>query len=121
MAAEGKELAGPIIGLIGSILLLISGFLTFVGSLVAIGFLSILTLLIGVVGIIGASIGLGGKKDPEPVLMLIAGLVGVIGMFIPITIFTPYYRQVMLVYPFIFIDPFLVLLGGILGLLLFKK
>jgi hypothetical protein len=73
-----------------------------------------LTLVFGLFGLIGAILGLVGKKIGA-ILMLIFGILASVFMFINIPngpILQP------LSGAFLFIDPFLLLLGGILGLAL---
>jgi len=118
MGAKGKELAGPIVGIIGSTLLIVAALF----GLITIG-LDILfvirimtTLILGILGLIGAILGFAGKRVPGAVLMLLAGIVAVVGTFIPIGFYG--FLPITLVYTFFFVDPFLVLIGGILGLAL---
>ena len=117
MGAKGKELAGPIVGIIGSTLLIVAALFGLIS--IGLGILFVIrimtTLILGILGLIGAILGFTGKRVPGAVLMLLAGIVAVVGMFIPIGI---YYLPITLVYTFFFVDPFLVLIGGILGLAL---
>ncbi|MFX0033352.1 MAG: hypothetical protein ACFE8E_06045 [Candidatus Hodarchaeota archaeon] len=119
MGAKGKELAGPIVGIIGSSLLIVAalfGLITIgLGMLFVIRIMT--TLILGILGLIGAILGFAGKRVPGAVLMLLAGIVAVIGMFIPIGLYLGYI-PVTLVYTFFFVDPFILLVGGILGLAL---
>ena len=59
-------------------------------------------------------------KKIGAILLLIGGILAVVGMFIPIgTITISYFSlPVTLVYSFLFVDPFLMLIGGILALAL---
>lgn len=117
---KGKMLVGPILALIGGILLLIAGLIGLTNPLIQIiialfpiAVLSfVMSIILGVLALVGAFMAITGKKQGN-YLTLIAGLVGTIGMFIPLTIVGP-----MFVYTFIFVDPILVLIGGILGVLL---
>jgi len=116
---KGKMLIGPIIALIGGILLLIAGLIGLTNPLlqalmalvpiIALSF--VMSLLLGILALVGAFMAITGKKAGN-YLTLIAGLVGTVGMFIPL------YYVVMLVITFIFIDPILILIGGILGVLI---
>ena len=118
---KGKMLVGPILALVGAILLLIAGLIGLTNPLmqalmvilpiVALSF--VMSIILGVLALAGAFMAITGKKQGN-YLTLIAGLIGTVGMFIPITpLGVP-----MLVYTFIFIDPILILIGGILGVLL---
>ncbi len=70
--------AGPIIGLIGAILLiLIAGFIVILGGDITV---TIFTLLWGILGIAGASLGFKGNKGASAYL-LIAGIGGLIVFF----------------------------------------
>ncbi len=130
---------GAILGIIGGSLLLLGGLISFtaVGTLEAaltlagltwadIGldpmFLtinSIMTLLWGLLGLLGAIFAMKDKKWGV-YLMLVFGIISVVGMFIPIATYT--ILSIPLSIPlngsFLFVDPFLLLVGGILGLVL---
>ena len=143
MPARGKELVGPIIGILGSIMLFFGGFLriTFQSNiqaelefhgltwadigvdplLLTLGM--ILTISFAILGIIGALLGFIGKRIPGSLLMLLAGSSAAVGMFVPLglidtgTLISP----IMLSYTYVFLDPYIILLGGILGLALKRK
>ena len=139
MVVQGKAIVGPILGLIGGLILTVGGLRIFSsiaqieGLLVLmsmtwadIGFnpvllylQMILTIVLGLLGLIGAILAFVGKKIGV-YLMLISGLVATIGMFIPmgtiLIIVIPI--PVTLNSSLFFVDPILLLLGGIFGLLL---
>ena len=139
MVVEGKAKVGPILGIVGAALLLIAGIVSFGAQAlmelvlasagltwVDVGFdpilftvRSALTLVFALVGLIGAIMALVGKKIGV-YLMLIFGLVATVGMFIPIGSFTitSISFPVTMNASLFFIDPILLLLGGILGLFL---
>jgi len=139
MAVRGKTLLSAILGLIGSIMLLIAGFVGFGVQALQEAYLNtlglswgdvnfdpivytlsaILTLVWGLLGLFGAILSLIGNKLGA-YLMVIIGIIATIGMFIPIgayqVAFAPY--TVNLNGHLFFADPILILIGGILGLLL---
>ncbi|MFX0026374.1 MAG: hypothetical protein ACFE8M_08150 [Candidatus Hermodarchaeota archaeon] len=143
MAAKGKALVGPIIGIIGSAILLIAAFIAFGAQAVVqqqltllgitwadIGvdpmiftLRSVLTLVFALLGLIGAIIGFLGKRIGA-ILMLIGGIVAVVGLFIPIgavdlSSYIPgMVIPIPLTYSMFWVDPFIILVGGILGLVL---
>ena len=138
MVVAGKAKVGPILGIVGGAMLLIGGIIAFVAigtleaylgglgmtwadigldpTLLYVNFL--LTLLWGLIGLIGAILGLVGKKIGV-FLMLIFGIIATVGMFIPIGSYT-----ILITFPInmnsslFYVDPILLLLGGILGLAL---
>ncbi|MFW9828242.1 MAG: hypothetical protein ACFFEY_11645 [Candidatus Thorarchaeota archaeon] len=122
MVVKGKALVGPILGLIGSVLLIIAGIIGFTNPLIqfamvlfpllALSF--IMPLILGGLGLLGSLLGLFGKKFGN-IITLIIGIVAVIGMFIPL------YFPFPLVLSLFWVDPFLILVGGILGLALKPK
>jgi hypothetical protein len=137
MVVKGKALAGPLLGIIGAALLLMAGIVGFGTQAIRenllivaglswedIGFdpmlftvSAVLTLVWSLLGLIGAILSLMGKKFGG-FLMLICGTIATIGMFIPIgtyTILSVEYT-VFLNSHFLFVDPILLLLGGVLGL-----
>ncbi len=137
MVVKGKALAGPLLGIIGAALLLMAGIVGFGTQAIRenllivaglswedIGFdpmlftvSAVLTLVWSLLGLIGAILSLMGKKIGG-FLMLICGSIATIGMFIPIgtyTILSVEYT-VFLNSHFLFVDPILLLLGGVLGL-----
>ena len=136
---KGKALVGPILGVIGATLLTIAGFIGF-GAIATLQVLlstygltwadigldpslltvnAILTLIWGLVGLIGAILAFTGKRIGV-YLMLISGLIATVGMFIPLGTY------ILIIVPIavnmnssmFFVDPILILLGGILGLAL---
>lgn len=139
MVVQGKAIVGPILGLIGGLLLMVAGLRVFssiaqIEGLLALGGLTwadvgfdpmlfylqiIITIVWGLLGFIGALLAFVGKKIGV-YLMLISGLVATIGMFIPmgtiLIIVIPI--PVTLNSSLFFVDPILLLLGGIFGLLL---
>lgn len=139
MAVKGKALVGPILGLIGGTLLMIGGLLVLgvMGTLEATLALSgltwvdigldptlfyvnfTMTLLFGIVGLIGAILAMVGKKIGV-YLMLVMGIIAVVGLFIPIGSYTLIFLLVNITLnsSLFFVDPFLLLVGGILGLAL---
>ena len=132
---------GAILGIIGGSLLLIGGLISFgtVGTIEALLTLnsltwadiglnpmfltinSIMTLTWGILVLLGAIFAMQGKKFGV-YLMLVIGIISVVGMFIPIATYTlilPF--SIPLNGSFLFVDPFLLLVGGILGLTLKEK
>ena len=113
---KGKLLAGPLVAILGSVLLLIGGILgislpemQLVMALFPILYVTfILPIILGFIGITGAVLAIIDKKYGN-YAVIIVGLFAVIGIFIPILVVFP------LVMSFLYIDPFLILLGGILG------
>ena len=133
------KVVSPILGIIGATLLTIAGFIGFglmatlqalltgsgltwadVGldpSLLTVS--AIVTLVWGLLGLVGAILAFTGKKMGV-YLMLIAGGIATVGMFIPIGTYT------ITIIPMVvnmnshmfFVDPILLLVGGILGLAL---
>ncbi|MHA2181370.1 MAG: hypothetical protein ACXAAH_08095 [Promethearchaeota archaeon] len=109
---KGKLIIGPIIALIGGSLLLIGGMISFplmvialqIYLLYAIPF--IMAIIFGLLGILGGIVGLMGNMKGNYIAIII-GFVTTIGMFVP-----------FFIYSFIFIDPILILIGGILGVLI---
>ena len=134
--------AGPILGIIGGALLLLGGLISFgtQGTIQAyltlvsltwadIGldpmFLtinSIMTLTWGILGLLGAIFAMQGKKFGV-YLMLVIGMISTVGLFIPIATYTMLSipLSISLNGSFLFVDPILLLLGGILGLTLKAK
>ena len=133
------KVVSPILGVIGATLLTIAGFIGFglmavvqallttsgltwadVGldpSLLTVS--AILTVVWGLLGLVGAILAFTGKKMGV-YLMLIAGGIATVGMFIPIGTYTISFVTIavnMNSHMF-FVDPILLLLGGILGLAL---
>jgi hypothetical protein len=101
MEAKGIELIGPVIGIGGGILLLISG----------IASLSPLTVYLinfglGLLGLIGAIYGLTRNRTLGALIMLISGLLAILAIFSGS------------MGTFFFIGPILLLIGGILGYIL---
>jgi len=101
MEAKGIGLIAPIVGLIGSILLFISGFAS----------LSPLTVYltnfgIGLLGLIGALYGLTKNRTYGALIMLISGGLALIAAFTGS------------MGTFFFIEPILLLIGGVLSFIL---
>jgi len=136
----GKEKVGPILGIVGSAILLVGGFIGFgVQALVEaqLGLLGvswadigfdpsilmirvIITIIVAILGLIGAIIAITGKKAGTFIL-LIMGIVALIGSFVPIGVIDlGIYGSipVTLIYPFFYVESILMLVGGILGLVL---
>jgi hypothetical protein len=135
MAVAGRTKIGPTLGLIGSILLTIAGFLAFgtLGiidtELVALGltwieigfdpFLLILrgliTLLVGLLGLTGAILALYGKEIGGNIL-LVVGVGAIFGSFFPMAALAlgPTLLPITIVFPFIYVESFLILIGGII-------
>ena len=136
---KGKALVGPILGVIGATLLTVAGFIGFglmatLQALLAtygltwadvgldpslLNVSAILTLVWGLLGLIGAILAFLGKKIGV-YLMLIFGLIATVGMFIPIGTYTILLVSipVNMNTSMFFVDPILLMLGGILGLAL---
>ena len=135
MKIKGKALIGPIIGVCGGILFVLTGFIVWFSPGLFFGssfiyateplnlwmYLSIIfTFLWGILVILGAifvffNIKLGG------ILMIIFGILGLVGSFIPIDywMMAPgYYLLVTLNKTFFYIDVILSVIGGILSLVL---
>jgi len=117
---KGKLLAGPILALIGSIMLLVAGligvgnpFITLLMAVIpSIVLAFVMPLILGIFGLLGAILAMIGKKYGN-YLTLVIGLVAVVGTFIPV--YTILFLSIPLVLTLAFIDPFLVLIGGIAG------
>lgn len=133
------KVVSPILGIIGATLLTIAGFIGFglmatlqalltgsgltwadVGldpSLLTVS--AIVTLVWGLLGLVGAILAFTGKKMGV-YLMLIAGGIATVGMFIPIGTYTITIIPIAVNMnsSMFFVDPILLLLGGILGLAL---
>lgn len=140
MFVKGKLLFGPILILIGGIIFLLSSFLVSealiaIGNnlsetglhwfevglypeLMIIGF--VCTIIWGALGIIGGIFAIFGKKFGS-ILALNAGILGLIGALIPLgTNIAVTQIPITLTGSFFLLDPFLTILGGILGLTLKK-
>lgn len=138
MVVKGKLLVGPILALVGGVIMIVASFFVFMSIFITeasltgsgltwadVGFSRdlmylrfILTLLWGVLGIVGGILAIFGKKFGS-ILALIGGIIGIAGMFIPlgtITFIVPV--PVSMSSSFMFVDPTLMLIGGILGLAL---
>lgn len=116
---KGKLLAGPVVAIVGSVMLMSGGIvgvsipeirvlMTFFPILYLI---FVLPIILGVLGITSAVLVIIDKKFGN-YIVIIVGLVAVIGLFIPILIIYP------LVMSLFYIDPFLILIGGIIGLVI---
>nr|MDO8087635.1 hypothetical protein [Candidatus Sigynarchaeum springense] len=128
---------------VGGILALVGGILLAIGGVIALGLMGtleamllmysmtwadigldpnmiyvnfIMTLLFGVLGIIGGAVGM--KKKGGGVLALIIGIVAMVGMFIPIASATIGISAVTIKLnsSLFFVDPVLILVGGIVTL-----
>jgi len=119
---KGKLLVGPILVLIGGAMLIIACIIgytrpEFAPALAAVPIINlsfILPLILGILSIFGAILALIGKTYINYIIIII-GLVGTIGMITPIAFYNLLYT---LVVPLAFIDPVLVLIGGILGVVI---
>ncbi|NVM16881.1 MAG: hypothetical protein HWN80_04140 [Candidatus Lokiarchaeota archaeon] len=140
MVIKGKLLIGPILSLIGGIIFIFSSFL-FSEKLIAIGYILsdaglfhyevglypelliigfVCTIVWGALGIIGGSIAIFYKKFGS-VMALNGGILGLIGALIPLgTNIAVTQIPITLTGSFFFLDPILLILGGILGLVLKK-
>lgn len=116
---KGNLLAGPVVAIVGSVMLMSGGIvgvsipeirvlMTFFPILYLI---FVLPIILGVLGITSAVLVIIDKKFGN-YIVIIVGLVAVIGLFIPILIIYP------LVMSLFYIDPFLILIGGIIGLVI---
>ncbi len=101
MEAKGIELVAPIVGIIGSILLLISGIPSFSPLDIF-----VTNFAVGFLGLIGAIYGLIKNRTYGALIMLISGLIALVAIF-SATMKT-----------FLFVEPILLLIGGILGYIL---
>ena len=138
MVVKGKLLVGPILALLGGIIMLSSGYFVFTsitsieeslaiaaltwadtGFSIELMYLRVIcTLLWGILGIIGGIIAISGKKFGN-LLALIGGLLGIVGMFIPLgTITIVIAVPVSLSASFMLLDPIIIVLGGIIGLVI---
>ncbi len=138
MVVKGKLLVGPILTLLGGLIMFLSAFFVFtnIGLLEAelasaelswedVGLAPILlyvrlffTILWGIFGVIGAIIAFGGKRLGS-FLAIVGGILGIIGMFVPLVTITLGFPVIIsLSASSLFIDAALMLLGGILGLIL---
>ena len=133
MAVQNTKI-GAIVGLIGSVILLIVGltqisfasiayydpsFPVFIRYITA-----IVTAAISALGIYGAVLVI--RDDPSGyTLLLIAGIIGVVGTFIPIYAYDyggyGYIQNFYLAASFGFVDVVLMIVGGILGFALAEK
>ncbi len=116
---RGKLLTGPSVAILGSVMLLIGGILgisipemQLVMAIFPILYVTfVLPIILGLIGIAGAVLTIIQKKFTNYVIIIV-GLIAVIGIFIPIFFTFP------LVMSFIYIDPFLILIGGILSVVI---
>ena len=108
--------AGPKLAIVGGVLLTISGIIGF--ALLFSPTLIIRNVFTLACGLLGVVFGKKAKEsDSSGYIVLIVGLVATIGLFIPIgSIYIGYGYSVpiSLTYTFIYIDPILILIGGIL-------
>lgn len=138
MVVKGKMLIGPILAIIGGIVMAFSSYMVFtsiahIEANLAIAALtwedtgfsrelmylrSICTLLWGLMGIIGAIFALIGKKFGS-VIALLGGILGIAGMFIPLGAITinTVVMPVSLSASFMFLDPIIIIIGSLIGLL----
>jgi len=116
---KGKLLVGPIVAIIGSVMLLLGGIwgvcipeMQVLMEIYPILYLTfVLPIILGAVGIVGAILVIINRKFGN-YAVIIVGLIAVVGLFIPILIVFP------LVMSLFYIDPFLILIGGILGVVI---
>jgi len=116
---RGKLLTGPSVAILGSVMLLIGGILgislpemQLVMSFFPIIYVTfIMPIILGLIGIAGAVLTIIQKQYMNFVIIIV-GLIAVIGIFIPIFVTFP------LVISFLYIDPFLILIGGILSVVI---
>jgi len=135
---KGKLLVGPILAILGGVIMVISAYFVYASIAITeaglvtaglswqdVGFNPMLfyvrvacTALWGLLGIIGAILGFKGKKIGG-ILAILGGILGIIGMIVPIgTITIVLSVPVSLSSSFVFVEPSLMLIGGILGLIL---
>jgi hypothetical protein len=140
MVAKGKLLYGPILSLFGGIIFLFSSFLVS-EKLIAIGYILsdaglhwyevglypelmiigfVCTIIWGALGIIGGIIAIFYEKFGS-IMALNGGILGLIGALIPLgTNIAITQIPITLTGSFYFLDPILMILGGVLGLTLKK-
>ena len=121
MVVSGRKLIGPIIGIIGTSMMLIAAFLSIFDPMF------LVTLSIGLLGLIGAILGFTGKRIAGGSLMLIAGIIPYLLFYFNVGSFfligysyiagTSIFSNLVL----FALDPILLIIGGFLGLLLRKK
>lgn len=139
MVVKGKALAGPILGIGGSIIFLIAGF-NAIGAQaryeIPMGLLGLswqdigfnpliltlratLEIFFALLALVGAILALIGKRFGA-YLLLIFGLISIAGSFIPIATITIAYVPflVTMIHPLFYIESILMLIGGILTLAL---
>ena len=141
MVVKGKLLIGPILAIIGGLIMAYASYMVFtsiasIEANLAIAALtwedtgfsrelmylrSMCTLLWGLMGIIGAILALIGKKFGS-VIALLGGILGIAGMFIPLGTITinTLIIPVSLSASFLFLDPIIIIVGSLIGLLLKK-
>ena len=116
---KGRLLTGPSVAILGSVLLLIGVIvgisipeMQVVMALFPILYVTfILPIILGLIGIAGAVLTIINKPYGNYAIVIV-GLIAVIGIFIPIFVTFP------LVMSFIYIDPFLILIGGIVSVVI---
>ena len=121
---KGKDLVGSVIGLLGGILVFIAGIYSFVvyfpyyASFGA-QYPALVPPLLGVLGLIGAMLVLFGKRKGI-VLEIIMGLLIGILQFIAYGPMTgdPSLWNLRVTYSLFYLDPFILLIGGILSLVI---
>ena len=138
MVVKGKLLVGPILTLLGGLIMFLSAFFVFTNiglleeelasaelSWEDVGLAPILlyvrlffTILWGIVGVTGAILAFGGKRLGS-FLAIVGGILGIIGMLVPLVTITIGFPVIIsLSASYLFIDAALMLIGGILGLIL---
>lgn len=112
MEVKGKELIGPILGVIGSILLIAD---TFVVPVTPSSNSYVLFIGFGILGLIGATLSFTGKRAVGGGLMIGVGILGlmVVGGLVLLERFYPPYDTDPLLLVALF-NPLLILCGGIL-------
>ncbi|MFX0081865.1 MAG: hypothetical protein ACFE94_08940 [Candidatus Hodarchaeota archaeon] len=116
---KGKLLAALLLALVGSVLLVIGGILGIslpemepILEEEPILFMTfILPIILGLIGIAGAALTIIEKNDLNYIIIIV-GLIAVIGIFIPLI------DEYPLVMTLLYIDPFLILIGGILSVVI---
>ncbi|MHA1988194.1 MAG: hypothetical protein ACW98D_16285 [Promethearchaeota archaeon] len=116
---QGRLLKGPLVAILGSILLLIGGIVGVsipevqenMARFPILYVTFILPIVLGIIGITGAVLSIINKPYGNYAI-LIVGIIAVIGIFIPIIATFP------LVISFIYVDPFLILIGGIVSVVI---
>ena len=116
---RGKLLTGPSVAILGSVLLLIGGILgislpemQLVMAVFPILYVTfIFPIILGLIGIAGAVLTIIDKQYGNFAIVIV-GVIAVIGIFIPLFATFP------LVISFIYVDPFLILIGVIVNVVI---